>query len=429
MEEDIHNSILERRLPKDKLIETRLEKAVNKAQEILDYESAHNTEILQALDVVKHFIQKKKRVCYGGTAMNALLPEKDKFYNPEYDLPDYDFLTPDANSDVKELVSALKSAGFNHVYNRVGVHEGTKKILVNYIAVADITEVTLDIYNVYVKNSKTIDGLLFTNENMLRMMMYLELSRPRGEVERWKKVFERLQLLNKHFPIKKCSKKHYQKEVAHKDTILNFVISRQRVLANIELESLYKRSLQTKNVIYNLSNYGPLLFYSPDIKKDAFDLKHILQNSNTKITYYNGKGDFLPSRIHIQENNILVAIIIEETACHSYNNIYTKDKRLVHIASLETLITLHLSLHYFDKYHRTLLCDIGKCIHTHELLAGSKKSNLDAFPINCSGYQKGYPTLLREKVIRIQEEKTKKNSAKRKSISKKNSTLKKKHGG
>jgi hypothetical protein len=425
MEEDIHDSILERRLPKDKLIETRLEKAISRAQEILDYESAHNTEILQALDIVKNFIQMKKRVCYGGTAMNALLPEKDKFYSSDYDLPDYDFLTPDANNDVKELVNLLKNAGYNDVYNRVGVHEGTKKILVNYVAVADITEVEKDIYDIYVKHSKNIDGILYTNENMLRMMMYLELSRPRGEVERWKKVFKRLQLLNKHFPVKKCTTKHFQKEVNQKDKILNFVISRQRVLANLELENIYRRSLTSKNITYSLSKYGPLLFYSPDIRKDAFDLKHILQNSSTKLIYYNGKGDFLPSRVHILQNSSIVAILIEESACHSFNNIPMKDKRIVHIASLESIITLHLSFHYFNKFYKTYLCDIGNCIRAHELLAGSKKSILDAFPINCSGYQKGYPTLLREKVVRIQEEKSRKE---KRTAQKKNSTMKKKHG-
>jgi hypothetical protein len=41
---------------------------------------------------------------------------------------------------------------------------------------------------------------------------------------------------------------------------------------------------------------------------------------------------------------------------------------------------------------------------------------LNVFPILCSGYQKGYSTLLREKVIRIQGEKEKN----------KNHTLKKK---
>jgi hypothetical protein len=31
--------------------------------------------------------------------------------------------------------------------------------------------------------------------------MYLELSRPRGDIERWKKVYERLMLLNKHYSV------------------------------------------------------------------------------------------------------------------------------------------------------------------------------------------------------------------------------------
>lgn len=425
MEEDIHSSIIEQHLPKDKLVETRLDKAISKAQEILDYESAHNSEVLQALDIVKQFIIQKKRVCYGGTAMNALLPKKDKFYDPDYDLPDYDFLTPDGNSDVVELVSKLKSAGFNDVYNRVGVHEGTKKILVNYIAVADITTVDNEIYKIFVENSKVIDNLHYTNEHMLRMMMYLEISRPRGEVERWKKVFERLQLLNKHFPIKKCTKTHDNKINPIKDIIIQYVLSRQRIIANIELETIYKYSLNHSKTFYTYSKYGPVLFYSSDPKKDSYDLKTLINDSSKiKLVYHNGKGDLLPSRVYVYMNNNLAAIIIEETACHSYNNIYTKDKRLVHIASLETLITLHYSLYFFDTNYKTYLCSIGLCINTHHRLASSKRSKLDVFPVVCSGYQKGYPTLLREKVLRIRNQKSRKQSLK-----KKNTTLKKIHGG
>lgn len=424
MEEDIHDSILEQKKTKDNLIETRLKKAVEKAEEVLNYESAHDSEILHALDIVKDFISKKKRICYGGTAMNVLLPKKHRFYNPDYDLPDYDFLTPDGDSDVKELVNALKAAGYNDVYNRVGVHEGTKKILVNYIAVADITDINDDIYNTFLKNSKVIDGVHYTNENMLRMMMYLELSRPRGEVERWEKVFKRIQLLNKHFPIKACSKIHYQKNVSGKDKVLEFIISRQRVLANLELESLYKRSLVTKNVHYKLHNSGPLMFYSSNIKKDAFDLKHSMESYNLKIVYYNGKGDYLPSRIQILNNGVPLAVIIQESACHSYNNIKTEDGRNLHIASLETLITLHYSFHFFNKHEKTYICDIGKCIRTQALIAASKKSIFEPFPIHCTGYQKGYPTLLREKVVRIEKEKTHKKSAKKSTTLKKSTKVK-----
>ena len=419
MEEDIHDSILEKQISKETFLskaETRLEKAIIKAQEIINYESSHNTEILQALDVVKQFIQSKKRVCYGGTAMNALLPEKYKFYDPDYDLPDYDFLTPDGNSDEKELVIALKKAGFNDVYNRVGVHKGTKKILVNYVAVADITEVEQDIYDIYVKNSKIIDNILYTNENMLRMMMYLELSRPRGEVSRWLKVFERLQLLNKHFKIKECKQKHYSEEVSlqTRKRILDFIISKGRILANIDLESIYAKSLKSKQVKFNLMRGNGFTFYSPDLKKDAFDLKDFLYNKDLQILYYEGYSDTLPNRIRILDNNVPIAVIVEETACHSYNNILTSDNKILHIASLQTLITLYYSFYFFTKSELPYLCDIGKCINTFTKLVSSKTSMFEPFPIDCSGYQKGYPTLLREKKERIQKE-----------VSKKNYTLKK----
>jgi hypothetical protein len=413
MEEDIHNS--SKTLSYNELIKSRLDNAVEKAEEILKYEASHNIELLQALNIVKQFIIRKKRVCYGGTAMNALLPKKDKFYDPNFDLPDYDFLTPDINQDVKDLVSDLRNAGFSEVYHRVGVHEGTKKILVNYVAVADITSMDKDLYKVFFDNSKTVNKLHYTNENMLRMMMYLELSRPRGEVSRWSKVFERLQLLNKHFKIKECKQKHYPTEVSlqTRKRILDFIISKGRILANIDLESIYARSLKTKQVKYNLMSGDGFVFYSPNPKKDAFDLKDFLYNKDLQILYYEGYGDTLPNRIRILDNDVTIAVIVEETACHSYHNILTKDNKILHIASLQTLITLYYSFYFFTKSEKPYLCDIGKCINTLTKLISSKISMFEPFPIDCSGYQKGYPTLLREKKERIEKE------------SKKNYTLKK----
>ena len=423
MEEDIKYSSLEKKITKDKLIELRLNNAIDKAEEILNYESAHNTEILQVLDIVKEFIHRKKRICYGGTAINSLLPKKHKFYDPDYDLPDYDFLTPNVNEDVKDLVATITKAGYKDVYNRVGVHEGTKKILVNFIAVADITEVSKEIFDIYLKESKVIDGIHYTNENMLRMMMYLELSRPRGEVSRWNKVYERLHILNRVFPIKACSKSHIKKTVIGNlyNPILEFIISRRRVIVNLELEAIYKKSL-IKNVHFIEQKDKPIFFYSPDIKKDAFDLKYILKEYTLSFFYYKGVGDFVPNKIRIFHNNNLIAVIIEETACHAYNNIKTLDSKNVHIASLETLIALHYSLFFFSKYDKPYLCEIRKCIKTLDLLLTSKKSQFQAFTINCSGYQKGYTTLLREKVFRIQEEK----KTRKKSLKTKNTTLKKK---
>ena len=412
MEEDIYKKSLMR---KSKIIETRLDSAINEAENILDFESAHDPEIIQALTIVKNFIIRKKRICYGGTAMNALLPAKDKFYDPEYNLPDYDFITYDADNDVKELVNDLKQSGFKDVLHRVGMHEGTKKILVNYIAVADITEIDKDSFKVFLESSKVIGNVHYTNENMLRMMMYLELSRPRGEVSRWKKVYERLELLNKHFPIKSCIKKHYKKDIDSdtKQILFNYIIYNQRVLANLELESIYKKSLNTKNIVFNLSNFhNKVVFYSPDVERDVNSLKKYFDN--LKIIYHPARGDYLSRRVTLVHNGTPIALLVEETACHSYNNIKTDKNKIIHIASLETLITLHLSIYFFSISEKEYLCDIGKAIRTHRLLAESTKSQFNIFPISCSGYQKGYSTLLREKVERIQIEKGKGTEKKKK---------------
>jgi len=407
MEEDIYKKSL---MKKSKIIEKKLDDAISEAESVIDFESAHDPEIIQALTIVKNFIIRKKRICYGGTAMNALLPKKDKFYDPEYSLPDYDFITYDGENDVTELVDDLKNAGFKDVLHRVGMHEGTKKILVNYIPVADVTESDKDTYNIILKSSKNIGGVHYTNENILRMMMYLEISRPRGEVARWKKVYERLELINKHFPIKPCVKKHIRKDVSSdiKNLLFNYVIYNQRVLANLELESIYKKSLTNKNVIFNPSYFhGKLIFYSPDVENDVNNLKKYFKN--LKIVYHPARGEYLARRVTLIHEGTPIALLVEESACHSFNNIKIDKGKILHIASLETLITLHLSIYFFSVSEMEFLCDIGKAIRTHRLLAQSKTSPFSVFPILCSGYQKGYSTLLREKVVRIQGEKEKKN--------------------
>jgi len=408
MEEDIQSFYSEKKLSKEKLLEHRLEKAVNEAEQILNYESAHNEDLQQALNIVKRFIQRKQRLCYGGTAINMLLPKEKRFYDPNVDLPDYDFFTPNVEKDVLELVQDLKKGGFEEVIHRVGIHEGTKKILVNYTAVADVSYLDKQLYNIYFKESQVVDGLHYTSPDMLRMMMYLELSRPRGEVSRWSKVNERLELLNNNFPLKSCKKTKSYPIVPNetRKVIYDFVITHERILASTELESIYRKSLKNKRIEYSLAKGNVTVFYSPDLKKDAFDIKQLLSEDSLRILFIQAKGDLLANRIELYSNSLLIAILIEESACHSYNNIRTSESRILRIASLDTIINLYYALYYFSNV-KVSICFIGSCIKTLHSLRVSKTSQFPSFSILCSGYQKGYPTLLREKLIRIQKEKLK----------------------
>ena len=121
------------------------------AQQRIDYASAHDDHIVHAVEVVENFLRKKHRLCYGGQAINAHLPAKYKFYDPEYSIPDYDFFTPTPDSDIALIVNDLRKAGFTDISAREGMHEGTTKIYVEYIPVADITEIDASLYRILSK--------------------------------------------------------------------------------------------------------------------------------------------------------------------------------------------------------------------------------------------------------------------------------------
>ena len=410
MEEDLRRKKSEQ----EDFVKQRLESVIEEAQERIDREAAASPEIRFALDIVEQFLKRKGRVCYGGTAMNAQLPKSLQFYSPETDLPDYDFFTPEIESDTEELVNELKKSGFEDVANRVGMHEGTKKILVNYVAVADISEMDVGIYRVIEKRAVVIGGIRYTDPDILRMMMYLELSRPRGEVSRWSKVYDRLSLINKAFPMKRCEKevrKPRQIPFETRDTIHNFCIENQRILAGARLEKLYYTSLKKKKVVWETREGGAVVFYSPDPKKDALELRQRLGFRGVDVRYFPEQGEIIPARLVLRLNGIPVALLIQETACHSYNTLKDDKGRVVFIASLSTLICLYLSLAIFtrdedDIFGFSLLCATQRFIDVNNMYQKTRAvRQFPPFSLECRGYQKGYPTLLREKVKRIADEK------------------------
>ena len=75
------------------------------------------------------------------------------------------------------------------------------------------------LYDKLHKTAKIKAGIYYSPPDFLRMLMYLELSRPMGDVSRWEKVFKRLILLNKNFPIKvkDCDPENIQRSFKIKD--------------------------------------------------------------------------------------------------------------------------------------------------------------------------------------------------------------------
>jgi hypothetical protein len=182
-------------------METSIEKLAELAQDQLDREMAKNPILKNALLIVEQFIKRNKVMCYGGTAINNLLPVEDRFYNPDKDIPDYDFFSARPQELAIELADILTNEGYASVEVKPGVHMGTYKVFADYTGVADISFMEEVLFNRLWKDSIEKNNIHYVPPNFLRMSVYLELSRPKGFVERWKKVYNRLHLLNKHYPM------------------------------------------------------------------------------------------------------------------------------------------------------------------------------------------------------------------------------------
>jgi hypothetical protein len=175
----------------------------------------NSDDVIKMIAVLEKFLRRKKCICYGGTAINNILPKHAQFYDKALEIPDYDFYSANALADAKELADDYKAAGFTEIEAKSGVHHRTFKVFVNFTPIADITFLHPSIYKSILKDAIQIDGINYAPPDFLRMGMYLELSRPAGDVSRWEKVLKRLTLLNEHYPLKqpaKCSVEDVAKE-------------------------------------------------------------------------------------------------------------------------------------------------------------------------------------------------------------------------
>ena len=68
-----------------------LRKAVDKAEKKLGKNIKQSNNIEVIIKILEDFLKRKKVVCYGGTAINNILPTSEQFYDRDIEVPDYDF--------------------------------------------------------------------------------------------------------------------------------------------------------------------------------------------------------------------------------------------------------------------------------------------------------------------------------------------------
>jgi hypothetical protein len=330
-----------------------------------------NPTIQEIISIVEQFLKRKKLICYGGTAINNVLPEKDQFYDLKREIPDYDFFSPHSLDDAKELADIFYKKGFNDVEAKSGMHTGTYKVFVNFIGVADITFIEPDLFKSLMREAVERNGILYAPINFLRMSMYLELSRPDGDVSRWEKVYKRLLLFNKNFPLKgdNCLKKAKglapsKKEEEIFEIVRDEAISEKLVFFGGYACALFSEHLKKNEraILYSAVPSFDLL--SENAKKSAHKLKDKLDKtghfSRVIVEEKEDFGEHVSEHYEIVVDGRTVAFVYEPSpgACHNFN-VVRVNKKDVRIATTDTILSFYLLFLYMNRpyYDRDrLLC-------------------------------------------------------------------------
>ena len=395
-----------------------LRMAVDEAEDKMGRRVVNSDDVQQIIDIVEEFIRHKKLICYGGTAINNILPEEDRFYNKEVEVPDYDFFSQNALSDAKELADIYYKKGFLDVEAKSGQHHGTYKVFVNYMAVADITHMPKEIYNILKRDAISVDGLLYAPPNFLRMSMYLELSRPAGDISRWEKVLKRLSLLNKNYPITdiNCNEVNFQREMENReneekiyDTTKNALINQGVVFFGGFANTLYSQYMpkKLKKKLENIADFDVL---SNNPEKTADIIKERLHDNgvkNVKIIKQDPIGEIVPEHYEVKIGKDSILFIYKPIGCHSYNILMMNGKK-VKVATIDTMLSFYLAFLYANKdYYKQfidrILCMSKFLFDVQQKNRLSQKGLLKRFSITCYGHQETVEEIKAEKAKKYKE--------------------------
>ena len=397
---------------------------VDNAQNKMAKRVVQAPEIKKLFEIVENFIQKKALVCYGGIAINALLPTEDKIYDEEIDLPDYDFFSPNALQDAKHLADLFYKKGYKEVEAKSGQHHGTYKVFVNFLPIADITHSPKELFKVIKANAVKVNGILYTDPNFLKMSMFLELSRPSGDTSRWEKVLKRLMLINKNYPLKDttCKKVEFQRDF-ETDT----KTAEKKAPPIDEIYQTVKESFIHQGVVffggYAISQYaqympksiGRKVEHIPDfdvISKDPLKSAEIVKErledvgvTNVQILKREPIGEVIPVHYEIKIGKNTIAFIYKPVACHSYN-VLSKDREKIKIATIDTMLSFYLAFLYADRPYydpERILCMSKFLFDVQYKNRLEQKGLLRRFSIICYGHQESVEEMRAEKAHKYKE--------------------------
>ena len=210
-----------------------------------------------ALGLVKKYIVKHKLLIVGGMAIDfALRLKGTKLYEDDV-LPDYDFYSPNYNTDAYHIAEKLKKAGLENISVINANHVSTMRVRVNYTVVADVTYMPKSIYDhlpFIVYRDIRIIHPHYQMIDQHRALSY-PYENPPWEVitHRWKKDATRYNMLYEYYPLKYTEKNEDELKLGNEITISSIVFKDQCLsgFAGLLYWEFYAKKMGYKN--HNIS--------------------------------------------------------------------------------------------------------------------------------------------------------------------------------
>lgn len=273
---------------------------------ILFQHDPNRNMMLKALDIVRDYIIENKLVITGGMSIDFALRAKGEKLYDDTTLPDYDFFSPEHHIHAYELGSILCKQLKDHKGETPSIsvidalHITTMKVRVNFIVVADITYMPIDLFNELPTLEHPIPNttktIKFRHPHLQMGDQHRALSMPYENapreviLHRWTKDMKRFDLLYKHYSVNgnAIEQDKYKKINLDSSLLKNACICGSAGLYLLTCPKSVEIELK-------LLPGTPLVLLSYQSEKLASEIMKV--HKNTKVRYFNSYLDVLPQKM------------------------------------------------------------------------------------------------------------------------------------
>ena len=346
----------------------------------------------------------RKVLLYGGFALNAILPNKLRFY-ARTELPDLDIFSYDARTIAHKLSAVFTDAKFVSSVTP-GLHDDTWKVIADGVQIADFTQVSHEAFARLAKGSiKVHKSIRTVSREFLRLALHTVLSQP-NDARLWEKNVRRLVAFYTAFPPKpsrSCRSKNHPPAVGANGKLdptlvrylMEFVRINGFVLFGMDIDRTSSpKELQSKHL------HGMIHVV---VEQNPMDVAAVFKESAGDLTMVSSlmTSPHMGSYVLLLEPQSLKpwACFVQAQTCLGYSDVHG-----FRIASIHTVMRMYLSIlldgldAHFDT--RSMLCVanvLSKQI-MDSITAGThvKKD----FTLTCYGPFDGIYTLRKKRYIK-----------------------------